>query len=732
MGRALAFLAAASTLTLTPQAASASQAKADSDFSAPGTLSQTVASGKINSATVRHTDSLDSGSMKQTVSGPADTVANLGESDAVVNDGGCTQNELPPNDDGSTEAVPLPFTVNLFGNQYAETYVNNNGNITFESPLGIYTPFSITSSVPPIIAPFFADVDTRTSESRPVTYGTTTYGGRFAFCVDWVDVGYYDLHTDKTNSFQLLLVDRSNIGAGDFDIVMNFDRITWETGDASEGSDGFGGIPAAAGYSAGDGDASHFFTFPGSLTAGSFLDVNPGGLIHGSRGSQQAGRYIFPIRNGLAPGNAGLEGLVNGPGSTPLAQAPVQACATDGQCVTTRTESDGHYALSALSPGDYQITAFPPRESDLTPAGPIPVQLVDGAVSSLDLTLNGPTAPPPGTSITDRGTVEGGVPVVYWDEPLTLETQACPSGTVSYEMRLGGTVIRSGSMAEGPSGSGHFTATVPSLYPNHGNAVTSITAQCPNPGDDAETRFDMYIDPSGAVVDTRGDPVAGATVTLLRSDTADGPFEVVPDGGSEMSPSNRSNPDTTAADGSFGWDVIAGYYEVRASKAGCTSASDPGTDYAESAVLTIPPPVTNLVLTLDCSDQLAISLGGSGTGSVSSSPAGIACGATCSHDFANGAQIELSASPGIGSTFTGWSGGGCSGTGACHVTLDGDTSITATFGTSIPPSFDTTGAGNGSTGSLRQRPKARKCKRGFKKRKAHGKAKCVKVKRHRR
>ncbi len=32
-----------------------------------------------------------------------------------------------------------------------------------------------------------------------------------------------------------------------------------------------------------------------------------------------------------------------------------------------------------------------------------------------------------------------------------------------------------------------------------------------------------------------------------------------------------------------------------------------------------------------------------------------------------------------GSTFTGWSGGGCSGTGTCQVTLNSDTTVTATF-----------------------------------------------------
>ena len=41
--------------------------------------------------------------------------------------------------------------------------------------------------------------------------------------------------------------------------------------------------------------------------------------------------------------------------------------------------------------------------------------------------------------------------------------------------------------------------------------------------------------------------------------------------------------------------------------------------------------------------------------------------------------MTLNAQPGLLSGFAGWSGGGCSGTGPCIVTLAGDTTITATF-----------------------------------------------------
>lgn len=75
---------------------------------------------------------------------------------------------------------------------------------------------------------------------------------------------------------------------------------------------------------------------------------------------------------------------------------------------------------------------------------------------------------------------------------------------------------------------------------------------------------------------------------------------------------------------------------------------------------------------------LTVSKAGSGTGSVSSNPAGISCGANCAANFAQGSTVTLTATPDSGSTFTGWSGA-CNGTGTCSVTMDAAKTVTATF-----------------------------------------------------
>ena len=69
------------------------------------------------------------------------------------------------NDDGSSGVITLgsgfPFGVKLFSGNYTNLYINNNGNITFKSPLGAYTPIPFPITNLPMLAPYWGDVDTR-------------------------------------------------------------------------------------------------------------------------------------------------------------------------------------------------------------------------------------------------------------------------------------------------------------------------------------------------------------------------------------------------------------------------------------------------------------------------------------------------------------------------------------------------------------------------------------------
>jgi hypothetical protein len=194
-----------------------------------------------------------------------------------------------PNDDQSSSQLSLPFTINFFGNSYDTFFANNNGNISFGGPLGQYTPSAFPASSLPIIAPYWGDVDTRNQPGGGAVY-VGSPNAKTAV-VTWNNVGFYPGDNSKTNNFQLLLFDRSDTGAGNFDIEFRYDRLEWTTGGASGGSNGLGGIPAQAGYDAGD--FTNYFTLPGSQSNAVLNLQNTSNIS-----TDTPGVWLLTIRNG--------------------------------------------------------------------------------------------------------------------------------------------------------------------------------------------------------------------------------------------------------------------------------------------------------------------------------------------------------------------------------------------------------------------------------------------------
>ena len=171
---------------------------------------------------------------------------------------------LPPGDDNSNVLVNItsvfPGGINFYGITYTSLWVNTNGNVTFDGQNTNFTPANITSGSARILAPFYADVDTRGGTGLTPTPGGTSTGSNRVyydldaaagiFTVTWDDVGYFASHTDLLNAFQLRLKRRSG---GGFIIEFRYESINWTTGDANGGSGGFGGTVATAGWSGGDG-----------------------------------------------------------------------------------------------------------------------------------------------------------------------------------------------------------------------------------------------------------------------------------------------------------------------------------------------------------------------------------------------------------------------------------------------------------------------------------------------
>ncbi|MBS1872640.1 MAG: putative Ig domain-containing protein [Acidobacteria bacterium] len=400
---------------------------------------------------------------------------------SIRTNSGFYQNFVPRNDDGSSAATPLGFSINFFGKVRDSAFVNNNGNITFDNALATYTPFGLQKTSREIIAPFFADVDTRGPASTVLTYGQDTVNGHKAFAANYVDVGYYQQHDDKRNRFQVVVIDRSDTGAGNFNIEFNYERIVWETGDASGGTNGYGGTPATVGWSNGTTDGGSSFQLEGSMVSGVFLDSGSRALIRAHLNTSQVGRLLFQARDGSI--SQGLQILSNG--SAPAAitgsayDYTFQATGVSGAITWELipdiampdgvTFANGHLTGVPTTPGTYTFTVSATANIDgesvtvskrgsitvgvptltIATGCPLPDGLVGSSYSAL-FTAQGATPAswkvadtallPPGVTISPRGLLAG-VPTLAGSYRFTVWAMgASGSGIVPVQKTCGVTI----------------------------------------------------------------------------------------------------------------------------------------------------------------------------------------------------------------------------------------------------------------------------------------------------
>ncbi|KJU83670.1 cell wall/surface repeat-containing protein [Candidatus Magnetobacterium bavaricum] len=87
----------------------------------------------------------------------------------------------------------------------------------------------------------------------------------------------------------------------------------------------------------------------------------------------------------------------------------------------------------------------------------------------------------------------------------------------------------------------------------------------------------------------------------------------------------------------------------------------------------------NVTVSFVLKDALTLNKAGTGSGTVTSSPAGINCGSTCSYEFLKDASVTLTAAADQGSNFVSWSGDCTGTTTTCTLTMSGGKIVTATF-----------------------------------------------------
>ncbi len=227
-------------------------------------------------------------------------------------DAGFGELAMLANDDDSSNALNLPFGINFFGQEFNRFFINNNGNISFLSDLSTFTPEAFPVATQPMIAPYWADVDTRVGQT-PTAFGSNRVyvasPSAETVVVTWHNVGYYPAQNDKQNNFQLVLQKTPGTSNGSFSAEFRYDRLEWTTGDASGGVNGLGGTPAQAGYDAGDN--INYETLPGSRSNEVLNLVNLSNVS-----TATPGLWRFSFNNGALPGqtaeNAFLPVVVDG------------------------------------------------------------------------------------------------------------------------------------------------------------------------------------------------------------------------------------------------------------------------------------------------------------------------------------------------------------------------------------------------------------------------------------
>lgn len=353
-------------------------------------------------------------------------------------------------------------------------------------------------------------------------------------------------------------------------------------------------------------EAGGEYSLPEVRTGKYEITVTP--AAHSGLGNKKTSSFAVAVGGAVTENVALTEagqvtGTVTSPHGEPVSGAYVWLCNETQLCDQAVTDSSGSYTIEDVADGSYDGSVSPPEGYD-SATSTSPVVVSGSSTTTQNYVVSPPTPIPSGTNVASNlmTTVGGlGVPVANWQEEVPITTEACVGGDVT--ATITGTNVHteteqttgSATLIEQGTGSGTFDGRLPEAYPIHGVVTVKITVKsCHESSEEKTSEFTMYYDPSGTVVD--GDdsdaPLPGATVVLLSSVSRTGPFTAVPNGSNVMSPANRVNPFVTGPNGEFAWDTAPGFYRVKASEAGCGTAS--------TATLTVPPPVFGLKLVLHC------------------------------------------------------------------------------------------------------------------------------------
>ncbi len=389
-----------------------------------------------------------------------------------------------------------------------------------------------------------------------VTFGTGDVGGRPAFGANFPGVAcFFDFGPAPAglNHFQVLLIDRSDVAAGDFDIEFNYDQIVWEAGlDSGGDSNCLGGSPARAGFANGSGT---FQELAGSGVVSGFLDSNlTTGLVNTSLNNSQLGRHIIPVRGGtpslevveadlsvtktdspdpvLLGSDITYTVVVSNSGPSTGSQVTltdtlpggvsfVSSAASPGTCSGTSTVT---CTLGSLASGDsatVTIVVTPNSAGDLTNTASVTATESDSSTG--DNTASETTTVNPAANLSLAKTASPN-PVLLGEEltyTLTVNNSGPSAGTavtVTDTLPVGVSFVSSAASPGTCSGTSTVTCTLGSLASGDSATVTIVvtpnsTGELTNTASVTATESDPSAGDNTAPDTTTVDPAANLSLT---------------------------------------------------------------------------------------------------------------------------------------------------------------------------------------------------------------------------
>jgi uncharacterized repeat protein (TIGR01451 family) len=190
---------------------------------------------------------------------------------------------------------------------------------------------------------------------------------------------------------------------------------------------------------------------------------------------------------------------------------------------------------------------------------------------------------PPNVGLEGATANPEGKPQVRFTTPLTYTyyDSAATSVDITIHLDDGGPDI-TGTMT-GPAPTWTYTVT---FYPRYGDATVIYTVHYSTGGSQVGFSFNIYVDPAGYIYNVVTlERISDASVWLQRPNGRGG-WANVSAGESPAVMQPDVNPLTTGANGQYQWDTLPGTYRVHVEASGYYPA--------DSIVVTVPPPVTDL------------------------------------------------------------------------------------------------------------------------------------------